>query len=328
MTTDRLRRARLAGATLAAMLLVVSAVAPGHADAQQHLRLGKSVPEAIAFVPADIAKQNGIFQRHGLDVDITSFGGGARLAQAMTADSIDIGLGSGPEMAYIAKGEPVRAVAVIVGPPLYLVVLVRPDSPIRTVADLKGRTINVSSVRSLTGWLMSELSRQQGWGPRGVNLVSFSPSATALAVMRTGQIDGLVTDMTFALRAEQNHEGRILLSFGDLVKDFETNVVVATDKLIATRPDAIRQFLKAWFETIAFMRADKAATVKVASEVLGIDAGIASLAYDKLMPMFSADGRFDAKALATLSRSYVDLDLLPEQPKDMARFYTEQFLPR
>ena len=313
---------------LTIMLLATGLLAPARADAQLHLRLGKAVPESIAFVPADIAKQNGIFHRHGLDVEITSFGGGARLAQAMTADSIDIGLGSGPEMAYIAKGEPVRAVAMIVGPPLYLVLLVRPDGPIHAIADLKGRTINVSSARSLTGWLVGELSRQQGWGPHGVNLVSYSPSATALAVMKTGQIDGLMTDMTFALRAEQRHEGRILLSFGDLVTDFHTHVIFATEKLIAARPEAIRSFLAAWFETIAFMRADRTATTKTAAQVLGLDPGIASLAYDRLMPMFSSDGRFDPKALAALSRSYVDLDLLPAEPKDMARFYTEEFLPK
>jgi hypothetical protein len=46
------------------------------------------------------------------------------------------------------------------------------------------------------------------------------------------------------------------------------------------------------------------------------------------MPMFSSDGRFDPKALAALSRSYVALDLLPAEPKDMRRFYTEEFLPR
>ncbi len=105
------------------------------------------------------------------NVEITAFGGGARLQQAMAADSIDLGLGSGPEMAYIEKGAPVNSVAMVVGPPVYLVLLVRPDSPIKTVSDLKGRKINVSSVRSLTGWLVGELSRQQGWGPRGVDLV-------------------------------------------------------------------------------------------------------------------------------------------------------------
>jgi ABC-type nitrate/sulfonate/bicarbonate transport system substrate-binding protein len=68
------------------------------------LRAGKAVPESIAFIPLDVGVQGGIFKKHGLNVEITAFGGGARLQQAMAADSIDVRLGSGPEMAYIEKG--------------------------------------------------------------------------------------------------------------------------------------------------------------------------------------------------------------------------------
>jgi hypothetical protein len=46
------------------------------------------------------------------------------------------------------------------------------------------------------------------------------------------------------------------------------------------------------------------------------------------MPVFSTDGKFDARALATLSRSFVELELLPSEPKDMRRLYTEEFLPK
>ena len=314
-------------ALVAALTWMTCAASPTPAVSQETLRAGKAVPESFAFIPLDVGLQSGIFKKHGLNVEITAFGGGARLQQAMAADSIDVGLGSGPEMAYIEKGSPVRAVAMVVGPPIYLVLLVRPDSPIKSVADLKGRKVNVSSVRSLTGWLVGELSRQQGWGPRGIELVNFSPSRTAIAIMKTGQIDGMVTDMTFALRAEQNREGKILARFGDVVKDFHTNVVFATDRLIEKRPQSVRKFLLSWFETIAFMRANKEATVKVAMEVLGLDESIARAAYDSLMSMFSDDGRFDSRALAALSRSYVELDLLPSEPKDMRKLYTEEFLP-
>jgi ABC-type nitrate/sulfonate/bicarbonate transport system substrate-binding protein len=327
MTAKNPKAALVAALTLAASW-AASMASPTPAVSQEMLRAGKAVPESIAFIPLDVGVKSGIFKKHGLNVEITAFGGGARLQQAMAADSIDVGLGSGPEMAYIEKGSPVKAVAMVVGPPIYLVLLVRPDSPINAVADLKGRRINVSSVRSLTGWLVGELSRQQGWGPRGIELVNFSPSRTAIAVMKTGQIDGMMTDMTFALRAEQNREGKIFVRFGDLVKDFHTHVVFATDRLIEKRPETIRKFLLGWFETIAFMRANKEATVKVAMEVLNLEESIASPAYDSLMSMFSDDGRFDSKALAALSRSYVELDLLPSEPKDMRKLYTEEFLPR
>jgi ABC-type nitrate/sulfonate/bicarbonate transport system substrate-binding protein len=110
------------------------------------------------------------------------------------------------------------------------------------------------------------------------------------------------------------------------VKDFHIHVIFATNKLIAQRPDALRSFLEAWFETIAFMRADKARTVEIAKDIISVDPAITARTYDELMPMFSADGKFNPKAMAVLSRSYVDLKILPTEP-DMSIFYTEEFLP-
>src|SRR5262249_44275510 len=160
-----------------------------------------------------------------------------------------------------------------------------------------------------------ELSRQQGWGARGIELVG-SPPRTSLASIKTGQIDGMVTDLTFALRTEQAGEGKILLGFGDLVKDFHTHIIYASNKLIAAKPESIRRFHAGWFDTIAFMRANKVETVKTAMAVLELPREIAEPTYDKLMPVFSTDGKFDDKALATLARSFVDLELLPSEPKD------------
>jgi hypothetical protein len=48
--------------------------------------------------------------------------------------------------------------------------------------------------------------------------------------------------------------------------------------------------------------------------------------YDELMPMFTDNGHFDAKALAVLQRSFVEMKLLPSEP-DMTKLYTEAFLP-
>jgi ABC-type nitrate/sulfonate/bicarbonate transport system substrate-binding protein len=136
-----------------------------------------------------------------------------------------------------------------------------------------------------------------------------------------------VADIATLLQAQANGQGKILFRFGDLVKDFHIHVIFATNKLIATRPDAIRSFLEAWFETIRFMRTDKARTVEIAKDIISVDPAITARTYDELMPMFSDDGKFSPKALAVLSRSYGDLKILPAEP-DMSKFYTEEFLPQ
>ncbi len=290
------------------------------------LRVGKAGREAFSFVPLDIGVRTGIFKRHGLDIEIANFGGDARLQQAMAADGIDIALGSGPGLAFIVKGSPVKGIAAMAGPPLLFALVVRNDDSIKTVADLKGRKVGVSTVGSVTSWIINEVSRQQGWGFDGITQVPVGENAARVAAVRSKALDGCIVDLASALNFVQRGEGRILLRFGDLVKDFHIHVIFATDKVIAERPNALRAFLKGWFETIALMRKDKTKSVEIAADVMGTDAATAGGIYDELMPMFSDTGRFNPKALAVLRRSFVEMKTLPEEP-DMSKLYTEAFLP-
>ena len=87
-------------------LMTVSAV-----SAAELIRVGNAGRESFSFTPANIGKEVGIFAKHGLDLDIAGFGGDAKLQQAMAANAVDIGLGSGPGLAFIAKGSPVKGIA-------------------------------------------------------------------------------------------------------------------------------------------------------------------------------------------------------------------------
>ncbi len=317
-------------AGFAAALLTLAgclALSASRAAAAEMLRVGKSVPQAFSFVPLDVGIKNGIFKKNGLEIEASAFGGDAKMQQGMAADSLDIGIGSGPAMAFIVKGAPIKGVAAMAGRPLLLTLVVRQDSSVKTVGDLKGKKVGVSTVGSLTYWVADELSRQQGWGPGGIAITPVGAFKPMLAALKTKQIDGMVTDVATAYALEKNGAGKILFRFGDLVKDFHIHVIFATNKLIASRPDALRAFMKGWFETIAFMRKNKASTVQIAKEVMEADAEITGRVYDELMPMFSDDGRFDPKALAVLSRSYVELQVLDKEP-DMTKLYTEGFLPK
>jgi NitT/TauT family transport system substrate-binding protein len=316
----------LVRAVLAALALAGAAgvlVAP--AGAAEKLRVGKAVPEAFSFVPLDIGMRKGFFARNGLEIESISFAGDARMQQAMASDSLDIALGSGPAMAFIVKGSPIKAVAAMAGPPLLLAIVVRPDGP-KSAAELKGKKISVSTAGSLTYWLVSETSRRQGWGPKGIDIAPMGAMPGQIAAIKRGDIDGTIMDIGNAFELEKRGEGRILVRFTD-IKDFHIHVIFAADKLIVGRPEAVRGFLRGWFETIAFMRKNKAETAAIAKEVTNKDEEITARVYDELMPMFSDDGKFNPNALATLAKSYVELQLLPEEP-DPAKLYTEAFLPR
>src|SRR6185295_2437666 len=130
---------RKAGALLVASA-ILSAIAVVSAPAET-LRVGKAGRDAFSFVPADVGARAGIFRQHGVDIEISSFGGDARLQQAMAADGIDVGLGSGPGLAFIVKGSPVKGIAAMAGPPLLFALMVRADDSVKTADDLKGRKV-------------------------------------------------------------------------------------------------------------------------------------------------------------------------------------------
>src|SRR5712672_3758120 len=95
------------------LLLGLLTAAP--AGAADKLRVGKAVPEAFSFVPLDVGMRHGIFKKYGIEIENSAYGGGGKLQQALTADSVDIGLGSSPEMSGIVKGVPIKAVAAMAG---------------------------------------------------------------------------------------------------------------------------------------------------------------------------------------------------------------------
>jgi NitT/TauT family transport system substrate-binding protein len=313
-----------------AWLLVLAAAHLGaaatEARAQDTLRVGRAIANSWSFIPLDVGMAAGIFAKHGLAIESVSFTGSARLQQGMAAKSIDIGLSSGPELAMVAKGAPVIAVGAIVLSPR-MTITVRAGGPIRQPQDLRGKRIGVSTSASLTEWLTRELSRREGWGRDGVQAIALGSDAAQIAAMKTEQIDGLVLDVATALRLESAGEGRIVLYFGDIIKDFIQNAAYARRDLLAAHPDLVRRFLAGWYETIAYMRTHKEESIKVALPIVDLPPDLAARGYDQWMEAYSREGRFDPVALQLLAKSFVEMGLLPGEP-DMKTLYTEDFLPR
>jgi ABC-type nitrate/sulfonate/bicarbonate transport system substrate-binding protein len=292
------------------------------------LRVGKADASASHILPVNVAERLGMFKKHGLEVTISDFTGGSKLIQAMTAGSIDIGVAAGPLMALVAKGAPILAICDDAPPIPFIGIAVPWDSPIRDVADLKGKRIGISSAGSLTDWLASELARQRGWGPNGVTEVTIGNSiASIVAAFRTHTIDADIPVTSDVFEMEEKQEARLLIPVSDYVGNVSAGTIYATNKLIASHPDAIRKFIAAWLETVEFIRTNKAETVKIESEVTGFSPAAMAKEYDLTHAMFSRDCRFDAESIANLKRSFVDLKLV-EPSIDMAKLYTEAFVPK
>ena len=308
------------------VLLIASALIGGVAHANDRVRVGKSQGSAWTFVPLDVGVEQGLFAKQGIDIEISELPGDAKLQQGLAAGGVDFGLGSGPGMAFAAKGSPAIAVAAFAGPPRNISAIVLHNSSIQKVADLKGKMIAVSTTGSLSDWLAKQMAIQEGWGQDGIRAVPLGAIPTSIAALKTKQVDAVVLATEAGFRLEEQNEGHVLATMDRYAPNFITHVVFAQNSLIATNPGLVTRFLRGFFDAIAFVKTHKEETSRVAERVLRQSPSLARKVYDLEAGMFSDDGRFDPLAVATLKRSFIDMKTLREEPAD-AELFTTQFVP-
>ncbi len=299
---------------LAVFLVAFVASLPFSAQAADAVRIGKAVSSSFPFSGLELGKEQGIWASEGIDLQISAFRGDGQLQQAFTAGVIDFGLGSGPGMGYVVKGVPARAVASVAAEPRNMAVVVTNNSPVKTIGDLRGRRIGVSTAGALTDWLARRLAVDKGWGPDGVEIVPLGEMRTRLAAMKSGELDASVTATEESLQIQEQGAGRMLMTFGDAVPDFHTHVLYARDAVRQKNAELVKRVLRAWFKTAAFMRANRAATVKSVARTMGLSEKVVDMVYDEEIRMLSFDGAFSPKALEVIRLSLKELGILDQVP--------------
>jgi len=149
---------------------------------------------------------------------------------------------------------------------------------------------------------------------------------TARAAMKTKQIDALVFADAQGYVLEEAKEWRVLQTMGPFAPDFHTHVIFATNLMLDKRPESVRRFLKGWFATIDWMKANKDKTVEITARVLKLEPSVISRTYDAEMGMFSTNGVFEPKAMAVLKKSFIDMEITTTEPKD-SELIDARFLP-
>jgi NitT/TauT family transport system substrate-binding protein len=295
-------------------------------EAADTVRAIKAASVAWTFTVLDVGKERGIFAKYGIDLEISSAAGDAKLQQALASASVDFGLGSGPSMAFTAKGAPVIAVAAFAGAPRNIGIVVAADAPFKTVKDLKGKTVAVTTAGSLTEWLAKQASIQEGLGPDGIKIAALGAFDTSLAALRVHQVDGIVAAIESGYRLEEKHAGRVLAGLEKYAPHFITHVVFARKDLVRDKPDMVERFLKGFFGTIAYMKTHKAETGETGMRILDLSKTVMDRTYDYEISMFNDDGHFDAQAVETLKDSWVGMGTLPDRPKN-EQIFTTRFVP-
>jgi len=308
----------------AALCALVFGAPPAHAA--DKLNVGKAINVLWVYTVLDVGVQQGIFEKYGLDIDISVLPGDAKFQQALIAKSIDIGLGGGPAMAISVKGSPAIAVAQFAGAPANFSVNVAADSAIKTVADLKGKLLATATAGSLPEWLIKRLSIHEGWGIHGIRTTATGGFEASLSATLTHQVDGFMGATEAGLQMEAQGRGRVIDNMQNYVPHFVSQVVSTRKDFVAEHPDLVERFLKALFASTAFVKNNKDADVAIATKVLNQDPKVIARAWESEKAMLSDDGTFDTEGLEVLKDSFVELGTLDKKP-DNDQMLTTKFLP-
>jgi len=247
----------LAGVCLLALLTAVPSYA---GEGLQKLRLAYASVTA-AFALPWVAKDAGIFRRHGLDVEIVYIASGPRSVQTLIAGGVDvaaIGGGAGID-AKLAGADTVFVATSVNRVLLYMVAA--PE--IARVEDLRGKVVGSSRLGTLTDFFARYQLRQQGLLPdKDVIVRGMGGIPETVAGLKAGQIQAGVFGFPAVLlaRAAGFH---VLVDYATQGLRYPLSGIVTTQSMIRNRESAVRNFLEAIIEATHRFKTDPAFAMEV-----------------------------------------------------------------
>lgn len=250
------RRVPTALVLLSLMLtLVLSAcggagTAPAGSESRKSLKIGYL--NVMDDAQAMLSKDAGLYEKHGLDVELVLFSSGTDLIKGIVGGQLDAGvLGFTNAVNWVAKGADLKVVG---GAQMgYHSILVQPGSGIAQVEDLKGRSLASQQQGSTADIVLNGATFQQaGLSRKDVEMVYVDP-ATAIQSLAAGRVDAAFVFEPYEQIAKAVSGAEAIYEIGS-VWPFPCMVVITSGKALETDRDAIHQVLDAQKEAMVMMQ--------------------------------------------------------------------------
>ncbi len=247
-------RNRIIGLAVAAGLLA-TAISPARAD---KIVLGFSA--STAFSTAFVAANEGLFKKHGLDVEMKLVPNSSTTPAALMADSLQVATPTAPiTMQAIEQG---LDLVVVAGGGYYtkgiedVAVMVRPDSPIKTAKDFEGKRVATAGLNGFLHVLFRKWMADNGGDYKKVNFTE-AAFAQQIDVLRGGQVDAILAVQPFLARGLETNAGKVVAYYiADLEGETLSGWFVATRAWTAKNPKEVAAFQAAMKEATDMMQKD------------------------------------------------------------------------
>jgi NitT/TauT family transport system substrate-binding protein len=234
-------------------------VAAANIYAQERLqRVNFSYPSLTKTrVALWIGKDNGIFEKYGLDVNLVVIRSGNTAVSALVTGDIDV-LGGPASTAMLATeaGLPVTIIGTFGPASRKLVVPPR----IQSAEDLRGKTIGVSNLGTIIDYSVRRALPKLGLGPKDVNIIptGLSQPVQRMLLMFQGKIDATLAsdDEIYAIEA-MGHKVRVLAELRDLGVNSSYSDLSVTREFLKSRRGAAKAFMMGFSEAISLAKKNK-----------------------------------------------------------------------
>src|SRR5690606_7276511 len=223
-----------------ALLLAGLAAAPAFAQDAATLRIGFQKYGTLTILKA-LGTLDKALAAQGIAVTWTEFPAGPQLLEGLNVGSIDFGtVGEAPPIFAQAAGAPLVYVGNEPPAPESEAILVPHDSPIRSVADLRGKKVALNKGSNVHYLLVKHLEKA-GVAYRDVQVAYLTP-ADARAAFERGSVDAWVIWDPFQAAAEQQLGARVLADGRGLVNNYQ--FFLASRDYFQRHPQVIETLLK------------------------------------------------------------------------------------
>jgi NitT/TauT family transport system substrate-binding protein len=201
-----------------------------------------------------VAHENGIFKKHGLDVQLIYIPSSGTNIQALLGGSLDM---SAPGISGVvlaaARGAPVLTIGAMTNrPPMTL--YVQPE--IMRTDELKGQTLGITRFNSTAHTVTTLILRKLGL-TQSTTMRPLGGTPEIQAAFEQKQIAGMVTAV------KPKAAARALLNAADLDIPFAMNVMALTREFLQKNRDTVERAMKAYIEAVGLLNSDKDSTVRV-----------------------------------------------------------------
>jgi NitT/TauT family transport system substrate-binding protein len=269
-------------------------------------------PSLPAFAPWVLAKHLGYYSEAGYDVEFVVARGGVDVAKQVGVGNAPIGGAIGDTPVIVrGNGVPVKAVGLMGGGAL-TVVVGRKDRGIAKIEDLKGKKISVLSFADTTYYALLGALASKNITKNDVNAQAVGPAAVASLVV-AGTVDACACTPDWEIDVREGVKDTVSLPTKDYFQSM-SQAILASDKMIAERPDMVRAIVKATLRGMKYVMDDPAK---------------AATAYVEASPSFKGKEELMKKVLANYkSRTYEGQSELgamdPQRLAKVQAFYKQQ----